>query len=106
MGKGYAHLSAEERELIAIGVAQGCSRRNSPVGYCGVSAHAHARERRRRCRRPVRLLQHSPQDTLWCCVVQHLRRGLSPQQAAGRIKARYPTRPELWVSHQTIYRAL
>ena len=27
MGKGYAHLSAEERELIAIGVAQGCSRR-------------------------------------------------------------------------------
>ena len=125
MGKGYAHLSAEERELIAIGVAQGCSRRaiarrqqrshatisreirrNSPAGYCGVSAHAHARERRRRCRRPVRLLQHRPQDTLWCCVVQHLRRGLSPQQAAGRIKARYPTRPELWVSHQTIYRAL
>ena len=27
MGQGYAHLSAEERELIAIGVAQGCSRR-------------------------------------------------------------------------------
>ncbi len=125
MEKGYEHLSAEEREQIAIGLSLGWSRRliarllqrsnatisreiqrNGAESYSGVTAHQHAERRRRKARRPVRLPPHGLGNGLWWNVIRQLRRGLSPQQAAWRLKARHPKRPEFWVSHQTIYRAI
>lgn len=125
MGRVYTHLSAEERERIAIGLAQGCSlrqmgrmlqrsnttisreiERNRAQPYCGVVAHQTACQRRKLARRAHRLVQHGPGNALWCNVMRQLRRGLSPEQAACRLKTRHPTRPEFWVSQQTIYRAI
>ena len=125
MEKRYAHLSSQERERIAIGVAQGQSaraiaralcrsnssisreiQRNTAEHYSGVIAHEMARHRLRKARRPARLHYRGLNNGLWCNVVRQLRRGLSPQQTACRLKARHPNQPEFWVSHQTIYRAI
>jgi IS30 family transposase len=125
MDKQYEHLSSQERERIAIGVAQGQSaraiaralcrsnstisreiRRNATAAYSGVMAHEAARQRLKKARRPTRLPCRGPNNGLWCNVVRQLRRGLSPEQAARRLKARHPHQPEFWVSHQTIYRAI
>jgi IS30 family transposase len=39
-------------------------------------------------------------------VLAKLRLRWSPQQVAGWLRATFPDRPELWVSHETIYQAL
>jgi IS30 family transposase len=39
-------------------------------------------------------------------VVQLLRQRWSPQQVAARLRVEYPDRPEMWVSHETIYQAI
>jgi IS30 family transposase len=39
-------------------------------------------------------------------VLGGLRQRWSPQQIAEWLKARFPDRPEMWVSHETIYQAL
>ena len=57
-----------------------------------------------RCAR--RLQTDGKGNRLWRHVVRTLRRGLSPEQAARRLKEHYPDRPEVCVSHQTIYRAI
>ena len=125
MKKSYEHLSSQERERIAIGVVLGQSaraiaralcrsnstisreiQRNAADQYCGVIAHASAQRRLRKARRPRRLPDRGLNNGLWCNVVRQLRRGLSPQQAACRLKARHPNQPEFWVSHQTIYRSI
>lgn len=127
MERRYRHVSAEERERIAVGLAQGWSVRaiartlhrssgtisrelhrngEHDVPYCGVTAHQKARDRSRKARRPRRLPQRGRGNGLWWRVVRQLRRGLSPEQAACRLREKYPTQPECWVSHQTIYRAI
>ena len=125
MVTGYTHLIAEEREQIAVGLSQGWSvraiartlhrsnatisrevRRNGEAHYCGVTAQQAAQHRCRKARRPARLPQQGLKNGLWCNVVRQLRRGLSPQQAARRLRERHPAQPEFWVSHQTIYRAI
>ena len=125
MVKGYVHLNAEERERIAVGLAQGWSvraiartlqrsvstisreiRRNGEGQYCGVTAQQRALSRSRVARRPARLPKTGLGNRLWCTVVRQLRRGLSPEQAARRLRERHPEQAEYWVSHQTIYRAI
>jgi IS30 family transposase len=39
-------------------------------------------------------------------VAAKLKRDWSPQQIAGWLKDKYPSHPEMWVSHETIYRSL
>lgn len=39
-------------------------------------------------------------------VSQLLRRRYSPEQIAGRLRKDHPDRPEMWVSHETIYQSL
>jgi IS30 family transposase len=39
-------------------------------------------------------------------VAGKLKEDWAPQQIAGWLKTEYPDRPELWVSHETIYRSL
>ena len=125
---GYRHISEEERERIAMGLSAGRGvgdiaeslgrstssvlreiRRNGSVdswgqkGYWVCQAHRRAQVRARVPRRRPRLVRGSE---LWQAVVVKLKRGWSPQQIAHRFKMDYPSEPERWVSHQTIYHAL
>ena len=74
----------------------------SPRRYRALSAHIQARQRARRGR-PRKLVAGS---AVRAEVVAGLRAGWSPGQIAGRLKRDYPHRPELHVSHETIYQAL
>jgi IS30 family transposase len=119
-------LSLEEREQIALGRAGGETdaviarrlgrhrstigrevRRNTPfagfgVPYRGVVAHREAVARRPRPK-PARLAVAGPVRAL---VVAGLRRRWSPRQIEGWLRREFPDQPEMWVSHETIYRAI
>ena len=118
------YLSLAEREEIAIGVAQGLSRReigrrigrdaatvsrelrrNRPTGrrrdYRAVAAQTMAEERARRPKR--RKLEHRP---LHERVEKDLAEKWSPQEIAGRLRREFPDDEAMQVSHETIYRAL
>ena len=119
-----ARLTLEDREDIAHWLAVGHSvrqialrvgrspstvsrelRRNrsrSPRRYRPYPAHIQAAARARR-NRPRKLVAGSPVRGLVC---ELLRQDYSPGQIAGRLKRDYPGRPELQVSHETIYQAL
>jgi len=59
--------------------------------------------RHRRARRTARL---AVDGSLRRSVVDLLRRRWSPQQIAAWLKLEFPDRPEMWVSHETIYQAI
>jgi transposase, IS30 family len=118
-----ARLSPAEREEIALGRAAGesvrsiarrlgrhpstVSREVRPDERYGQRYRAGAGDYRcyLRSRRPkrARLATAGP---LRAQVIGLLRRRWSPQQIAARLRADFPDTPEMWVSHETIYRAL
>ncbi|HVT20346.1 MAG TPA: IS30 family transposase [Mycobacteriales bacterium] len=71
-------------------------------GYHAGRAHDAACESARR-RRPCRLGKGQP---LRPVVIDLLRQRWSPQQIAARLVVEFPDRPEMRVSHETIYQAL
>jgi IS30 family transposase len=117
-------LTLAEREEIAVGlarkeavrqiarqlgrapstVAREVARNSSPSPrrYRALPAHIQAVGRARRSR-PRKLVAGV---TLRQVVAALLAAGYSPAQIAGRLKRDYPHRPELHVSHETIYQAL
>jgi transposase, IS30 family len=116
-------LSFGEREEIALAHARGekqCEiarrlgrspstisrelRRNADRdgGYRATTAHARAFERASRPK-PAKL--HTNQR-LRAIVQDDLRRRLSPEQIAGRLRRQFPDDPEMWVSTETIYQSL
>src|SRR5215469_8181986 len=118
-----SRLSLAEREEIAIGlgrkeavrqIAQRLGRAPSTVSrevrrnlsaprkYRAFPAHIQAVARARRSR-PRKLVAGT---ALRAEVAALLRLDYSPAQIAGRLKRDYPHRPELHVSHETIYQAL
>ena len=117
-----ARLSLEERIEIRIGLEGGASlraiarrlrRTPSTVSrevaangglraYAPMGAHRRARERARRPK-PTKLATH---PELCERVVADLQRLWSPEQIARRLAAAFPDRPELRVSHETIYQSL
>jgi IS30 family transposase len=64
---------------------------------------AQARAGRNRIRHWPRKMAH---PLLRAAVVQGLNNRFSPAQVAGRLKRNFPDRPEMQVSHETIYQAL
>jgi IS30 family transposase len=122
---GYRHLSAEEREQISRGVAQGSSmraiarmldrdpgtvsrelaRHGHRHGYRALGAHERALRARQRPRR-ARKLAARPHNRLRQQVLRKLRQRLSPQQIAGWLRRTYPDQAQRWVSHQTIYASI
>lgn len=121
--KTYTHLTTDERVVLMLMQGQGLSlrsisrhlgrhpstlsrelRRNgSARHYDVIQACALARDRRTKPRRPPRLL---PGSELFQVVNEMLKRGWSPQQIASRLKYQWPERPELHVSHESIYLAI
>lgn len=123
MAGSYGHLSLEERTVLEFGLVAGWSRRalarrlqRAPStvsrelarnrlprsSYAAPVAQRLARRRASRPRRRRKLLQRR----LWRQIEHWLRRGWSPEQIAGRFRTRWPSHPERWVSHETIYREL
>jgi len=124
------YLSFEEREEIAVGRAAGRSMRaiaaqlgrsvstisrelarNSqaawgrPQGYRRYRASVAQRTAEQRARRPktAKLAAHS---VLRQRVQADLIACWSPEQISARLTAEFPDRPEMWVSHETIYQSL
>lgn len=119
MGTRYRHLSKEERDLIAVLKAQGCSlreigeklgrdkgtisrelRRNAPDIYKGyyLSHKAQERARGRWVTAHIRARLKSP--AIQAYVVQGLKAGLSPELIAGRLPL---DQPGVRISHEAIY---
>ncbi len=122
-GRGR-YLSLAEREEIAVGLAAGLScreiarrlgrpastvsreiARNSTRGryrYRAVAAQVRAEERARRPK-PAKLAGNG--ELRWW-VQRKLKKNWSPEQISARLAVDFPDRPEMRVSHETIYRAL
>jgi len=117
-----ARLSIEERIEVRLGLERGWSLRRvaaavgrSPStvsrevaanggrgGYAPLAAHRRAAVAARRPK-PTKLSRHA---ALRDRVVADLERLWSPEQIARRLRAEFPDRPEMRVSHETIYRSL
>jgi IS30 family transposase len=115
-------LSFTEREEISRGVAAGSSFRaiarglNRAVSTVSQEVVRHGGRRRYRAAQADAAAWESarrPKPCLLCknrplqrIVAVKLRQDWAPQQIAGWLKTQYPENPELWVSHETIYRSL
>jgi IS30 family transposase len=115
----YQHFTLEEREIIAASLVrdESCSQiareldrhrssvsaeieRNSINGsYSPSKAQALADDRRRESKRPWKMKE--PKIAKY--VKGHLKRQWSPEQIAGRMKDENPKRPQMRISHETIY---
>lgn len=115
-------LSFREREEISRGIAAGSTfrtiarslnravstvsqevaRHGGRGSYRAAQADWAAWEAARRPK-PCRLARNRPLQRI---VAVRLQQDWSPQQIAGWLKDRYPGDPEMWVSHETIYRSL
>ncbi len=116
-----ARLSLEERTEIRVGLELGESfaaigRRIGRVTST-VSREVHANGGRHRyrpfaahARACVRARRPKPSKLacprLRARVEQDLRRLWSPQQIATRLRDEFPDEPEMWISHETIYKSL
>jgi len=121
--KCYAHLSAEDRETLSLGLAHGHSlrrmasvlgrspstisresARNSTRGrpYRACTAQTLARARACQPRRSRKLMD----PWLWQYVQTQLRQGCSPEQIAGRLRHAYPDDMRKHRSTETIYAGL
>lgn len=115
-------LSLIEREEISRGIAAGCTVRAIAKGLqrapstVSQEISRHGGRRRYRAaeadvaawdaaRRPKRCLLFR-NLRLQRVVASKLKEDWAPQQIAGWLKSEYPQNPELWVSHETIYRSL
>jgi IS30 family transposase len=115
-------LSFREREEISRGIAAGetfraiarrLSRAASTIsqevgrhggrrGYRAAEADSTAWES---ARRPKHCLLAKNRRLQWIVALK-LKQDWSPQQITGWLKDRHPENPEMWVSHETIYRSL
>lgn len=121
--RAYRHLTAEERETVSLGLAQGHSlramarslgrapstlsrelaRNRAPHHpYRACTAQAQAATRAQQPRRRRKLLD----PWLWQYVRTHLGHGCSPEQIAGRLIREYPEDMPKHCSPETIYAGL
>ena len=117
------YLSFAEREEIALGraagrsvraIAAGLGRQPSTIsreiarnkGYRGRYRASVAEDKaQQRARRP-KTAKLATCAELRAIVQERLTQRWSPEQIAATLRQDYPTRPEMWVSHETIYQSL
>jgi IS30 family transposase len=115
-------LSLAEREEISRGLAAGIScrsiatslgrapstisreinRNGGPAGYRAVAADGAASKASTR----PKVCKLAAHPELAAVIAKRLKKRWSPQQIAGSLRRIHPDDPELWVSHETIYRSL
>ena len=104
------HLSTVSREIGRNGSGRHGSK--NPLGQrargsylCGYTAEVAQDKARRRRRRPKarKLAEGTP---VRLRVVDLMLDRFSPQQVAASLRLEYPDRPEMWVSHETIYHSI
>jgi IS30 family transposase len=82
----------------------------APAGWRRYQHRYAQRRATERARRPrpgkLRPVKGAPFPPLWQVVAEKLRLRWSPRQIARWLRVEYPDRPELWVSHETIYQAI
>lgn len=99
LGVSASTVSRElRRHAVESGRGRGATREHR---YHSGVAHHHALRARHRSRSGK--LENAELRAL---VIAGLNEKHSPQQVAGRLRTQYPDRPELRVSHETIYQAL
>jgi IS30 family transposase len=115
-------LGFNEREEISRGIAAGNTFRGIARGLkraVSTVSQEVARHGGRRCYRATqadRAAWESARRPKRCLLARHralrrivagkLKQDWSPQQIAGWLREQYPGIPEMWVSHETIYRSL
>ena len=121
--RSHRHMSAEDRETLSLGLAQGHSlrmmarvlgrapstvsresARNTTRGrpYRACPAHTLATVRARQPRRPRQLLD----PWLWQYVQTHRTHGCSPEQITGHRRRAYPDDRHKPLSAETLYGGL
>ena len=93
---------ARNMHRVVSTVSQEVARHGGRHGYRAAQADWTAWES---ARRPKRCLLARKQ-ALQRLVAGKLKQDWSPQQIAGWLRDHYPGNPEMWVSHETIYRSL
>jgi transposase, IS30 family len=115
-------LSDEEREEISRGMSSGESFSSIAARIARATSTVSREVKRRGCRHHyrawaakenARLLARRPKPRkLALCprlqaeVHDGLRKCWAPAEIAGRLRRKYPDDPEMWVSHETIYKSL
>jgi IS30 family transposase len=122
---GERYLSVAEREEISLGLARGetlrgiadrlgrpvstvsreIKRNGGPDRYRAHRAEAAARERAKRPK-TAKLAEAGGNPELREYVQAKLVELWSPEQISATVKLEFPDRPEMWVSHETIYQSL
>ena len=120
--RSQRHLSLSERETISIGLALGKSARqiatelsrspstisreinkNGGIGkYRATTADASAWKKAKR----PKLFKLNTVPLLKKIVIEKLESKWSPEQISGWLQMEYPRNPEMWISHETIYKSL
>jgi IS30 family transposase len=127
MGQRYSHLSLEERTQLSLLASRGLKQREiaaqlgrSPSSisrelarnrapsraYVAAGAHWQACARRTQSKAGSRKLGDKFDSPLGKFVLHELRRALSPEQIAGRLKRMHTEDSSQRVSHETIYQAV
>jgi len=136
MGQHYSHLSSEERGAIMVAKAGGASAREiagllgrsastisrelkrngyrepgrrhngRPPKVQRYDATQAGRRARRLARKARRRRKLAVGTWLWWQIQRWLGKGFSPQQISCTLRRQYPDRPDLHVSHETIYTAI
>jgi IS30 family transposase len=127
MGQEYSSLKIEERTQLGVLRTQGLTQkqmakqlgrsastvsrelsrhRHAQHGYLAAAAQQQAGHRRAQAKAGRRKLGTQFDTPLGQFVLHELRRALSPEQIAGRLKLMHPDDPTQRVSHETIYSAV
>ena len=101
LGLTFTAIAAKLGRAIST-VSREVNNHGGPAGYRPVRAHRQAELAARRPK-PTKL---ATTPVLCAKVIDDLEQLWSPQQIARRLRAEFPTRPEMWVSHETIYKSL
>jgi IS30 family transposase len=115
-------LSLGEREEISRGIAAGdpfraiAKRLNRAISTVSQEVARHGGRGRYRAAQADRAAWDSARRPKACLLIKNrplqrivaakLKQDWSPQQIAGWLRDQYPGNPEMWVSHETIYRSL
>lgn len=78
----------------------------STYGYRARVAQLRSEERAREAGKAASPAKLATNVVLRARVQELLKLNYSPEQISGRLRVEYPDRPEMWVSHETIYQSL